>query len=84
MALMAREGKGKDDPVFLICRSGSRSAGAVNALHEAGFTRAYNVVDGFEGGRNKATGHRTVEGWRHEDLPWSYGISETAAYGPKG
>jgi len=84
MALMAREGKGKDDPVFVMCRSGGRSAGAVNALAAAGFTRVYNIIDGFEGGTDKATGHRTVEGWRHEDLPWSYGISEAAAYRPKG
>ena len=81
-ALMAREGKGKDDPIFLICRSGSRSAAAVNTLTKAGYTKAYNVVDGFEGGTDKGTGHRTVEGWRHDDLPWGYKIPEAIAYKP--
>jgi rhodanese-related sulfurtransferase len=37
-ALMDREGKGSDDPIFVMCRSGGRSAAAVNALAAAGYT----------------------------------------------
>lgn len=81
-ALMAREGKGKDDPVFVICRSGGRSAASVNALAAAGYSQVYNIVDGFEGGKDKATGHRTVNGWRNAGLPWGYRISPEAAYRP--
>ncbi len=70
-ALMARLGKSKDAPVFVICRS----AAAADMLTEAGYARVYSVVDGFEGAVDKATGHRTVDGWRNADLPWTYTLS---------
>ena len=61
----------KDTDIFVICRSGGRSAGAVDALAAADFTRVWNIVDGFEGGKEKASGHRAVEGWRNDKLPWT-------------
>ena len=36
-------------PIILICRSGNRSLEAGQALERHGFTRVYNVRDGFEG-----------------------------------
>lgn len=81
-ALMTREGNGADDPVFVMCRSGARSAAAVNALAAAGYTQVYNIVDGFEGGKDQATGHRNVDGWRNAGLPWGYRIAPGAAYSP--
>ena len=38
-----------DDTILVNCRSGDRSARAINALAKAGFTKAYNIIDGFEG-----------------------------------
>ncbi len=81
-ALMAREGKGRDDPVFLICRSGNRSAAAGRMLIEAGFTNVWNLVEGFEGDRDKASGHRDTNGWRNAGLPWSYKLAATQAWQP--
>jgi len=66
-------------PVFVICRSGSRSKHAVDLLAKAGFTNVWNVVDGFEG-RGNDVGHRIVEGWRFENLPWSYTIRPEQAH----
>lgn len=66
-------------PVIVICRSGSRSKHSVDLLAKAGFTNVWNVVDGFEGRANDM-GHRTVEGWRYEDLPWSYTIRPGQAH----
>lgn len=66
-------------PILVICRSGSRSKHAVDLLAKAGFTNVWNVVDGFEG-RGNEVGHRTVEGWRNEDLPWSYTIRPGQAH----
>ena len=40
---------GLDETILVMCRSGGRSAKAVNALAEAGFTRVYSITDGFEG-----------------------------------
>ena len=62
-----------DEPVLLLCRSGVRSHHAAQALAAAGFGRAYNVLEGFEGDRD-ARGHRsTVGGWRFAGLPWIQG-----------
>ncbi len=38
----------KDQPLYLLCRSGVRSTAAGIALAERGYT-TYNIVDGFEG-----------------------------------
>ena len=59
------------EPLLLICRSAVRSDSAADALTEAGYTRVYNVLEGFEGQRNH-TGHRgKIDGWRHQGLPWT-------------
>ena len=65
-----------DDTVLVICRSGNRSAAAVEMLAQAGFDNAYTVVDGFEGDRNSDPsspdyGRRTVNGWKNAELPWT-------------
>jgi len=64
------------DTLLLMCRSGHRSAPAVNALAEAGFTNVYSVIDGFEGdpAADRASpdfGKRTKNGWRNATLPWT-------------
>jgi rhodanese-related sulfurtransferase len=64
-------GVSENDEVFLICRSGARSAAAANALTAAGFAHCHNVAQGFEGDRD-AEGHRgTVGGWKAAGLPWA-------------
>ncbi len=77
--LLARQNLTKDDPVILICRSGDRSARAADLLQQAGFTKVYSVVDGFEGDMGKS-GRRDVNGWKNADLPWAYGMKESQAY----
>jgi len=81
-AIMAREGKTRADPVFVQCRSGGRSKMAAQKLIDAGYTEVYNLIEGFEGGKDKATGHRTREGWRNAGLPWHYGIAPEQAWTP--
>ncbi len=44
--LMAERVGTGDDPVYLICASGARSASACAAFHQAGFTQAINVSGG--------------------------------------
>ncbi|MEL7172360.1 MAG: rhodanese-like domain-containing protein [Pseudomonadota bacterium] len=79
--VLAREGKGKDDPVFLICRSGNRTGAAANALAKAGFTNVWNLVDGFEGDKGP-DGIRAVNGWRNAGLPWRYELDARTAWQP--
>ena len=38
-----------DDTILAMCRSGGRSAIAVNLLAQAGYKQVYNIVDGMEG-----------------------------------
>ncbi len=46
-AAIVRERVGKpDDPIYVICASGGRSASACEAFHRAGFTQAVNVEGG--------------------------------------
>jgi rhodanese-related sulfurtransferase len=60
----------KNEAVMFLCRSGVRSHAAAIAATEAGWTEAYNILEGFEGDKD-ADGHRnTVGGWKHARLPW--------------
>jgi rhodanese-related sulfurtransferase len=68
-AKVAKAG-GKEAVVLLLCRSGKRSALAAEAAAKAGFTRVFNVREGFEG-EIDAHQHRGVaDGWRFHGLPW--------------
>ena len=82
-ARLKQKGLTKDDTVILMCRSGKRSAKAVNMLADAGFTRAYSVVDGYEGDKAKEGEHkgkRTVNGWKNSGLPWTYSLDKDLMY----
>ncbi len=77
---LTEKGLDKHDVVILICRSGDRSARAVNQqLADLGFTKVYSVIDGFEGDLSK-DGRRSVNGWKNSDLPWTYTIEKSKAY----
>lgn len=63
-------GHSTNRPVVLICRSGNRSVDAGQALEAAGFTKVYNVLDGFEGELDEQHRRGRLGGWRKESLPW--------------
>ena len=62
-------GVGPDDDLFFICRSGSRSRAAAEAMAAAGY-RAYNVGGGFEGPLDDERHRGSVVGWKAAGLPW--------------
>ena len=63
------------DTLIVICRSGGRSARAVDRLAEAGFTHVYSVIDGMEGDHAGTQAVRSVQGgWKASDLPWTYDL----------
>ncbi len=82
------------DVLLVTCRSGGRSAMAVNQLAAAGFTKAYNIVDGVEGDlvqdpESVFHGKRMKNGWKNS-APWVYSIDpekiileETSSEQPK-
>lgn len=57
-------------PVVLLCRSGKRTLDAGMALEKAGFTHVTNVLHGFEGDLDDHFHRSTLNGWRHDGLPW--------------
>ena len=60
----------KDAVVLFLCRSGKRSAGAAAAASEAGYTHAFNVLEGFEGELDEHHRRGYEGGWRFHGLPW--------------
>ena len=73
----AMEAAGPEDTILVMCRSGGRSAMAVNLLAEAGFTNVYQITDGMEGDVIKDPlsvfqGQRLMNGWKNSGLPWTY------------
>lgn len=77
-----------NDRILIMCRSGGRSALAVNLLAEAGFRKVYNVIDGFEGDAVKDPqsyyyGKRVKNGWRNSGAPWTYKLESDLTYNPQ-
>jgi rhodanese-related sulfurtransferase len=68
------------DTLLVTCRSGGRSAMAVNQLAQAGFKNVYNITDGVEGDTIKDPdsvfdGQHMKNGWKNSGLPLSYEVS---------
>ena len=61
----------KDAPVMFICRSGGRSHNAAVMALQAGYSEAYNVLEGFEGDKDESGHRNTRGGWRAAGLPWT-------------
>jgi rhodanese-related sulfurtransferase len=61
----------KSQRLLLLCRSGKRSALALDAAAKAGFKRASNISEGFEGELNADRQRGHADGWRFHGLPWA-------------
>lgn len=69
-----------DDTLMVMCRSGGRSAIAVNLLAQAGFKQVYNIIDGMEGDVvedpiSVFVGQRLKNGWKNSGCPWTYKLT---------
>lgn len=60
----------KEALLMFICRSGGRSHKAAEAAARDGFLECYNILEGFEGDRDKITQQRNINGWKKAGLPW--------------
>jgi rhodanese-related sulfurtransferase len=60
-------------PVFFLCRSGHRSDGAARMAAAAGYSKAFNVLEGFEGDKDSHGQRGKLGGWRKAGLPWVQG-----------
>ena len=76
------------DTIMVTCRSGGRSAIAVNLLAKAGFTNVYNIIDGMEGDtvddpESVFLGQRMKNGWKNSGAPWTYDLTPERMLLPK-
>lgn len=63
----------RDALILFLCRSGVRSRSAASAAMDAGFTAAFNILEGFEGDKDAQNHRGTLGGWRFHGLPWYQG-----------
>jgi rhodanese-related sulfurtransferase len=70
-----------DDTLIFICRSGGRSLRAAQSALSAGYSRVYNVIEGFEG-QSDEKGYRTKGGWKNSGLPYTYEVNAKLTYQP--
>jgi rhodanese-related sulfurtransferase len=81
--LLADMNLDKNSPIMVMCRSGHRGAAASNLLAEAGYTRVYNLLDGFEGVKAEAgpqAGQRVINGWKNSGADWTNKIDQDKLY----
>jgi len=77
-----------DDTILVMCRSGGRSAIAVNMLAKDGFKHVYNIIDGMEGDMvddpgSVFVGQRLKNGWKNSGCPWTYKLTTDRMVLPK-
>ncbi|MFQ5783695.1 MAG: rhodanese-like domain-containing protein [Alphaproteobacteria bacterium] len=72
-AELATRGVTPDATVIFMCRSGQRSAQAARAMTLKGFTRCYNMAEGFEGPLDGDRHRGALGGWKAKGLPWAQG-----------
>ena len=77
-----------DDTLMVMCRSGGRSAIAVNMLAKAGFKNVHNIIDGMEGDAvedpdSVFVGQRLKNGWKNSGCPWTYQLTPERMVLPK-
>ncbi len=59
-----------DQTILLLCRSGQRSVSAAVALTDGGFSKAFNILEGFEGEKDHEERRGQLGGWKVSNLPW--------------
>ena len=79
----------EDDTILAMCRSGGRSAIAVNLMAQAGFKHVYNIFDGMEGDtvedpHSVFAGQHLVNGWKNSGCPWTYKLTADRMVLPEG
>ena len=70
-----------DSKLLIGCQMGGRSARAAEILAAAGYTDVSNVLGGFGGARDRATGQVLHEGWAEAGLPVEAEATPGGSYG---
>ena len=59
-----------NDIVLFLCRSGVRSHSTAKVAAAAGYTKALNILEGFEGDLDQRGQRGNIGGWRKAGLLW--------------
>ena len=70
-AAVAQQIPDRDAPILFLCRSGARIRAAAIAMTEQGYSKCYNVAEGFEGNLDAERHRGRVGGWKAAGLPWA-------------
>jgi len=70
-AALAQQIPDRDAPILFLCRSGARSRAAAAAMTQQGYSKCYNVAEGFEGNLDAERHRGRVGGWKAAGLPWA-------------
>ncbi|MDX2156591.1 MAG: rhodanese-like domain-containing protein [Hyphomicrobiaceae bacterium] len=70
---LSQLGTSTETELYFICRSGVRSLAAAQAMQRAGYTRCFNVAEGFEGPLDDRRHRGSRSGWKADGLPWVQG-----------
>jgi len=70
-ATIAQQVPDRDAPILFLCRSGARSRAAAIAMTQQGYSKCYNVAEGFEGNLDAERHRGRVGGWKAAGLPWA-------------
>jgi rhodanese-related sulfurtransferase len=65
-----REVATPNTPILFLCRSAARSKLAAILAQKEGFTKAFDLLEGFEGDKDGQGHRKTVSGWCFRGLPW--------------
>ena len=68
---LEERGVPKDAPIYFMCQSGGRSKMAAMQLTAEGYTRCYNMHEGFEGELDEHQHRNSISGWKVAGLPWT-------------
>ena len=69
-AALQERGVPNDAPLYFMCQSGGRSKMAAMQCTELGYSRCYNLAEGFEGDLDEHQHRNSVNGWKVAGLPW--------------
>ena len=70
-AMLKERQVSKDAPLYFMCQSGGRSKMAAMQLTKLGYTRCFNLYEGFEGELDEHQHRNSISGWKVADLPWT-------------
>lgn len=59
-----------DQVLLFLCRSGVRSRHAATMATQNGYRNCFDILEGFEGDKDREGHRKSVNGWCHAGLPW--------------